>query len=267
MLPIVSIVIPCYNHGAFLEETLASIVSSSLKYKVEVIIVNDGSTDLNTLNVFKRIEENGYFVLHQVNQGLARARNNGIRLAKGKYILPLDSDNNVCSPYLNKAIAILEAKENIAVLYGNALFIGEVKGIWKNKPLDKAEILLNNQIDACAIFRKSTWEAVNGYSEDMPFMGLEDWNFWLKCIDKNFTFYFLNEVCFEYRVLGSSMLRSLDKNRVNEIHQYNFIHLTDLYRTTFSKEIRMLRNTQNGGLFKRLIKTTFNYLGLYSYDK
>lgn len=62
---IVSVIIPCYKHGEFLEETLNSLHKSTNKYVPEIIIVNDGSDDKRTLEVLTRIETKGYNVVHQ----------------------------------------------------------------------------------------------------------------------------------------------------------------------------------------------------------
>lgn len=267
MRPIISIVIPCFNHGAFLEETLESISRSTDAYLPEIIIVNDGSTDTFTLQVFQRIEEKGYFVLHQENQGLAKARNNGIRLAKGKYILPLDSDNNVCKPYLNKAIDLLEHSEQTAVVYGDAFYIGEKTGLWKNDVLNISKMLFSNQVDACALFRKTTWETVGGYSEDMPYMGCEDWNFWLKCLDKKQGFHYLNEVCFEYRVLSNSMIRTVPEDFDRKIKVYNYNQLLSFFTREIKEEQEVMHNVFHGSLLKKCTKIVLNHFGLYDYKK
>lgn len=262
---LVSVVIPCYNHGKYLEETLQSIEKSTDKYPVEVIVVNDGSTDENTLEVFKRIEDKGFFVLHQANQGLGKARNNGIKLAKGKYILPLDSDNNVCKPYLNEAIEILEKNKSVSIVYGDAIYIGEKSGIWKNHPLDKNKILLSNHIDACAVFRKDVWTLVGGYAEDMPYMGSEDWNFWLKCINLNQDFYYLDTNCFEYRVLSGSMIRSVP----NDYHEKIFAFCMSNFPKMYGNELRMYYNKNynvfHGNIIKKVIKLVLNHFKMYKY--
>ncbi len=208
METILTIVIPCFNHGAYLEETLKSVYNSTKQYIPEIIILNDGSTDELTLEVLKKVEKSGVLVIHQENQGLSKTRNNGIQIAKGKYILPLDSDNNVCFDYLNTAVELLEKRPDIDIIYGNAKYIGERSGTWKNHQLDTRKMLYSNHIDACAIFRKQTWESVNGYPIDMQFVGCEDWIFWLKCIQQKSQFYFLDKICFEYRVLSNSMSRN-----------------------------------------------------------
>lgn len=263
--PIVSVVIPCYNHGRYLEETLQSVVENTNKYLVEIIIVNDGSTDQQTLEVLNKAGANGFFILNQNNQGLAKARNNGIRLAKGKYILPLDSDNNVTYHYLNTTIDILEKEHKIDVIYGNAEYIGERIGIWENYNIDKKKMLYANHIDACAIFRKSVWEKVGGYSEDMPFMGWEDWNFWLKCIEQNITFYFLKEICFEYRVLSDSMIRSTTNDHMDKIFVYNVSSFPTLYQKELKQYHELIQSVFYGGSVRKIVKLFLHHFKLYKY--
>lgn len=265
--PVLSVVIPCYNHGEYLEETIKSILSSTKKYIPEVIVVNDGSTDEKTIEVFKRIENQGIFILHQKNQGLGAARNNGIKIAKGKYILPLDSDNNVTFHYMNTAIDILEKKSEISIVYGDARYFGEKLGVWKNKSLDKKRLLFTNQIDACAVYRKTTWVKVNGYATDMPYMGCEDWNFWLRCINANEQFFYLEEECFEYRVLGNSMIRSVSEDYNAAVFSYNAKTLYSLYNQSMRNDYDKLETIFYGSLLRKMIKLILNHFGKYSYLK
>lgn len=262
---LITIVIPCYNHGKYLEETIQSVLDSTDRYLVEIIVVNDGSTDFNTLEVFKKIEERGILVLHQDNQGLAKARNNGIKIAKGKYILPLDSDNKVCNSYLNEAVDILEKNEMFDIVYGDALYIGEKHGIWKNKPIDKKRMLFANQIDACALFRRSLWVEVNGYADDMPYMGNEDWNFWLRAINKQKVFFYLDKICFEYRVLSNSMIRTVPHDFESKTFAYNTSDLYNLYIGSMHEDYDKFQNIFYGGLFRKIIKLIANHFRLYKY--
>jgi len=220
MNPILSIIIPCYNHGKYIHDTLNSIESASSKYSVEVIIINDGSTDEFTISVLNEIEKKGYNVVNQINGGLGNARNKGIKLAKGKYILPLDSDNKVLKPYLNEAVTILEDNKLIDIVYGNATYFGKKEGSWIVGDYNVLRLITGNYIDACAIYRKSVWELVGGYDEKMPAMGVEDWDFWLTCSFKGLRFYYLNENCYEYRVLKDSMIHSLTTEKSEEVFQY-----------------------------------------------
>jgi glycosyltransferase involved in cell wall biosynthesis len=212
MSTLLSIVIPCYNHGKYLQETIDSIENAKGKYGVEIIIVDDGSTDTLTISKLNELEKKGYFVLHQKNGGLGKARNNGIKLAKGKYILPLDSDNTVLEPYLNDAIAVLEKDNYYDIVYGNAIYFGEKKGEWIVGAYSLLKLIPNNYIDACAVFRKSVWEQLGGYDEKIPKMGVEDWDFWLHCSFSGSRFFYLQKPCFNYRVLNDSMIRSFSGN-------------------------------------------------------
>lgn len=204
----ITIVIPCYNHGHFLLEALASLsfCDSSL---YSLIIVNDGSTDRQTLAILTDLEQQGYFIHHQTNRGLANARNQGISLAQSPYVLPLDCDNKIRPNYLTKAITVLDEQPQIAVVYSDVHYFGEQDLTWTLPDFDLIHLLVRNYIDACAVFRKTIWQAVGGYDEQMPGrLGYEDWDFWLSIAEQGGQFYHLPEVAFDYRVRDDSMVQA-----------------------------------------------------------
>lgn len=262
---IISVVIPCYNHGAYLEETISSIEKNKGQYKIETIVVNDGSSDPLTLSVLNKIEKKNVRVLHQENLGLAKARNNGIALANGKYIIPLDSDNHLTQEYLTTAVDLMEKDNSIDIIYGDLKYIGERSGVMNNRPFYIDKMLTSNHIDACAIYRKSVWEQVNGYSEDMPYMGCEDWNFWLKAYNNSLNFHYLNKVCFLYRVMSDSMIRTTKEDFYEKTFNYNVRTLSLLY----AKEINNIRlrkeNMLSGNILKKTIKLVLNHFNKYKY--
>ncbi|MCG9879666.1 MAG: glycosyltransferase family 2 protein [Bacteroidia bacterium] len=216
---LVSIIIPCYNHGAFLREALASIPKFSMG-GVEVIIVNDGSTDSHTKQVLLELEREGYKVHHQENQGLGKTRNNGIKLASGKYILPLDADNKLTPAYFEKGIELLESNSQISVVYGDPILFGDQEGLAPVRDFNLQQLITGNYIDACAIYRKSAWEMVGGYDENMPFMGVEDWEFWLNLSFNGHKFLHLAEPSFYYRVANQSMIKKDTGPNFNELRFY-----------------------------------------------
>ena len=79
----ISIVIPCYNHGAMLLEALASIDRVRSEGICEIIIVNDGSTNEQTIQILRDLPASKYKVINQVNRGLGAARNTGVAAAVG----------------------------------------------------------------------------------------------------------------------------------------------------------------------------------------
>ena len=203
----VSIVIPCYNHGAMLREALASIEQVRNTNLLEVIIVDDGSSEAETTMILSELEDAGYRVVHQPNLGVGAARNTGIRLAKGEFILPLDSDNRLRDIYLSEGVSILKQNPSAGVIYADAEYFGERSGRWHVPEFDLLSLIRTNLIDACALYRKSLWKEVGGYDEQMPWMGLEDWDFWLRLASRRGgEFIHLNNIGFDYRVRKDSMI-------------------------------------------------------------
>jgi glycosyltransferase involved in cell wall biosynthesis len=220
MDPVISVIVPCYNHGLYVREAVESVKSSAGKYSFEIIIINDGSTDEYTIKVLNELKEEGYCVVNQKNQGLGATRNNGIRKSKGKYILPLDADNKICAPYMTTAIDILENQPDVKVVYSDYLWFGEKNQRWTDRDYNLQQLMLGNCIDACAVYRKSLWEELSGYDEKMPVMGYEDWDFWLRTSFKGYKFCYLREVGFEYRVLNSSMINSVSFRQYGVVLEY-----------------------------------------------
>lgn len=216
---IISIIIPCYNHGRFLLEALESVETAKGEFPCEVIIVNDGSTEQLTKEVLADVEKRGYRVIHQYNQGLAAARNNAIKAAKGKYILPLDTDNKLHRNYFD-AIDVLEKNSSVDVVYGNPILFGDEKGLKEVGDFEIEKLLHCNYIDACAVFRKEVWERVNGYDANMPAMGNEDWEFWWSVFFTGGMFLHLDKPCFYYRVRHDSMSFTTTKPGFAQNKQY-----------------------------------------------
>ncbi len=207
----ISIVIPCYNQGHFIQEALDSIYLNNRTDLYEIIIVNDGSTDANTINVLNKLSENGMNVIFQENKGLSAARNAGILQAKGEYILPLDADNKIRPDYINKSIEILDARKEVAVVYGDAQNFGEKNDRWVVGEFNLQRLMIANFIDACAVIRKPVLLDVGMYDEK-GIGGLEDWDLWLRIAFSRGEFVYVPEVLFDYRVATSSMSGQFVKN-------------------------------------------------------
>lgn len=213
IIPKVSIIIPCYNHGLYINDTLESINLINDTSLYEVIIINDGSTDKHTNDVLRKLADSGYNVIFQQNAGLATARNNGIKLAKGNYILPLDADNKIRPEYISKGAKLLDTNPEIDIIYGDAEKFGAETGIMEQGEYNLQRLMLGNYIDACALFRRSVWEANDGYDKNMPYAGIEDWDLWLNASFKGFKFHYIDEILFDYRVLPNSMIKNLKSNK------------------------------------------------------
>ncbi len=130
-----------------LREALASIEDVRNANVVEVIIVDDGSSE-------PEAAEAGYCVGSQPNRGVSAARNAGIRLAKGEFILPLDNDNRLRGTYLQEGVSLLQSNPDIGAIYTDAEYFGERSGRWDVPEFDLFSLIMGNFIDACALYRK-----------------------------------------------------------------------------------------------------------------
>lgn len=205
--PEFSIIIPCYNQGHYLVDAIQSVEKCNPKL-YELIIINDGSNDDRTLNIFKELESKGYSIIHQENVGLSGARNTGILKAKGKYILPLDADNMIRPEYLTDSINLFESNSNISIIYGNPCFFGEKNGEKKIGNFNLQKLMIANYIDACAIVKKSVFSEIGYYNTNLK-LGLEDWELWLRLGFKGYEFYYIDKVLYDYRVIKNSMSKQL----------------------------------------------------------
>lgn len=206
-MPKVSVVIPCYNHGDFLMETLDSLqVQTFTDY--EIVVVNDGSTDKATVSLLQNLELPRTRVFHSVNRGVSAARNRGVGEAKGAYILPLDSDDKIGPDYLELAVNVLDTRPEVSIVYCDRVCFGEYTGVDALPDYDPRALLIDNCIYPAALFRKVDWKAVGGYSEKMVH-GWEDWDFWISLSELNKQVVKIPKPLFYYRVRNVSRDHSL----------------------------------------------------------
>lgn len=231
-LPKVSVIIPCFNHGEFLPEAVAS-VTSIPRNDVELIVVDDGSTDERTAKEMAALAVQGLHVIRQENKGLSAARNTAIRACKGQYVFPLDADDRLRSGYIERGIRTLDADPKVGVVYADGEFFGAVNRRWKVGAFDAIQLLQKNFMGACAVFRRVVWEQNGGYDERM-LDGFEDWDFWIGAYEHGWQFAYVPEVLFDYRKTEGSMydrVRTLE----DEVAHYIAAKHAVLYRESWRR--------------------------------
>ena len=198
----VSVVIPCYNAGLDLREAVQSALAQTWP-DIEIIIVDDGSTDAATRQLLDGSTWPQVRVIRQGNAGPAAARNRAIREASGDYILPLDSDDILEPTYIAKAVAVLDARPDVGIVYCKAMKFGAERGPWELPPYALTELVIGNVIFVSAMFRRSDWELVGGFDEQLRF-GIEDYDFWIKLVHRGREVVQLDEYLFNYRIREKS---------------------------------------------------------------
>jgi GT2 family glycosyltransferase len=201
--PLVTVVIPCYNYGHYVEEALASVLAQTIE-DVEIIIVDDGSDDPFTVDLLNRLEQPRLRVLHQTNAGSPTARNAGISEASGKYICCLDADDTIEPTYLEKAVTVMEARSDIGFVASWVRLFGDQNGLWKFAPFDVDRIVKQNQLCVSAVFRRDLCLAAGGFSQRM--LSISDWEFWLRLGSLGVGGWCVPEPLLNYRQHGGSML-------------------------------------------------------------
>ena len=198
----VSVVIPCFNAGAHLDDAVRSALAQT-HANLEVVVVDDGSTDAATVALLDNAQWPRTRVFRQANAGPAAARNHAIREAAGDYILPLDADDTINPTYVAKAVTVLDARPSVGCVYCKAMKFGAETGPWDLPPYRLEELVIDNVIFVTALFRKSDWQAIGGFDEKLRH-GVEDYDFWVKMVASGRHVVQLDEYLFNYRVQAKS---------------------------------------------------------------
>ncbi|GAB6276952.1 MAG: hypothetical protein SAMD01599839_14920 [Rectinema sp.] len=229
-MSLASIIIPCFNDGKYLPDTLKSALAQTYT-NIEIIIIDDGSTDPATIELIDAIDNDKIKKYKTGNNGPAHARNYGIGKAGGEYILPLDSDDIIDPTYIEKAISILENNAEIGVVYCKANLFGLENRTWELPPYSNEEMLVDNIVFVTSVFRKRDWSEVDGFSEIYK-EGFEDYDFWLKFIEKGKQIYQIPEILFFYRIREHSRTQNLVQRK--SLYKY-YDMLTDQHSKMYQE--------------------------------
>lgn len=202
----VSVIIPSYNLGNYLPETLKSVIDQTFE-DWECLVVENGSTDgsLSLLNEFCAADSRFIPVVFTQNQGVAAARNRGLELAEGEFILFLDADDLLDPHYMEAAMAAFKLDPSLDLVYGKARRFG-AETSWDLPNFSMDTMLASNCLYISCFVRRSAIGP--GVSFDPAFKtGYEDWDFWLQFfeqLDHEPKVLRLPSVCFYYRTRQDS---------------------------------------------------------------
>ncbi|MGZ4964121.1 MAG: glycosyltransferase family 2 protein, partial [Limisphaerales bacterium] len=227
-MPKVTVVIPCYNHGRFLDKAVDSILAQTF-VDYEIFVINDGSTDPFTIRKLETYKKPKTTVFTKKNEHLSAARNFGISRSKSDYILTLDSDDYFGPTFLEKAVAIMNGEANVGIVTSWCQTFGVVKRLVKHElKAGVKDFLAHNPCHASCLFRRRCWEEAGGYDETMR-EGYEDWNFNIAVTKRGWHVHAIPEVLFFYRVGNVSMVTGSDRIRPKLMGRLVKNHI-ELYR-------------------------------------
>jgi len=214
----VSIVIPCYNSGHFLPETVASALAQTYQ-DLDVIIVDDGSTDPATIQLLDTASWPRTRIIRRANGGPSAARNTAVAASDAEFILPLDADDTIEPTYVEKAVAAIAQRPDVGIVYCKAQRFGAESGPWNLPPYTLREMVIDNVIFVTSLYRRSDWAAVGGYSETLRH-GVEDYDFWVKLLALGRDVIQLDEFLFNYRIQETSRTTTFSEDRSNVVSTY-----------------------------------------------
>ena len=205
MAPRISVLMPCFNHGAYLDEAVESVLAQTCQ-DFEILVVDDGSTDAATRDKLASYQRPATTVLRTENRGLPAARNHAARHATGELYCALDADDRLAPAWFEKATRLLDERPSIAFVSHWLETFGDERWTWTPERCDLQSLLARNAVNGAALVRRTAFEAVGGYDEAMR-EGCEDWDLWLRLVEQGFEGAIIPEVLFYYRRRADSMSR------------------------------------------------------------
>lgn len=254
----ISVIVPCFNQSQFLGEALQSLIDQTFS-NWECIIVNDGSTDnaeeiaLNWCTKDKRFR---YF--KKENGGLSSARNAGIVISKGEYILTLDADDKIHPSYLEKINSAFNNNPNLKLIGSRIQFFGAKNTEYILPIYSYKKQLVQNCFVCCSSFKKVDWERIQGYDEQMN--SFEDWEFWIRLLDDKSEVYIISELLFFYRKHEQGSLSNIFKTDVNYYYSlYEYVYKKNklIYDNYFPPPIIAFNENLDLAAFNEKVKSSW----------
>jgi len=278
--PLVTVLIPSYNHALYIEQLLNSILQQSYGYEhIELIVVDDCSTD-NSVAIIQKMATEHHFqlIINKENKGICANINKGILLAKGKYICISGSDDYWTLEKLELQVTHLEKNPKAAVCSGNVI---RVDGNGHDLAIDKqiaapARVYTFKEVflrdfpfsSTCAMIRKSVLTELGGYDETLK---IEDYYMWLKIAFAGHELHFLKETLGYYRIhatntihkswiIYTEMAKILALYKKHPLYPAAFKRLKVVY---FPQIAQLDKKKALGLLPSAISNTRFFYRGLY----
>ena len=212
--PLVSVIVPYWRMAGFVEETLRSIAAQTYP-RIEVLLIHDGSFDPTDAVLHELATRYPITVLSQPNAGLGAARNFGIGQARGRYVLPLDSDNMIEPTFVERCVDVLEEDRDVAYVTAWSRYVDDqgeplLEAAEGFQPLgNESDLLARNNVagDAAAVMRRRLFDLGFSYSQDLT--SYEDWELYLRLARAGRVGLVIPERLLLYRVRPDSMIRDI----------------------------------------------------------
>ena len=259
--PLVSVVMPVYNGEKYLSEAVESILNQSFS-NFELIIINDGSTD-NTVGIidkYRKQDRRIKLISHSENNGIVHSLNQGLKMAQGKYIARMDSDDISFSDRLEKQVGYMESNPQIGILGGAVIYI-DTTGRELSRmdhPSDDISIrwtcLLNNVFFHPTVMIRRSILIEKELTYKFNFQSVEDYALWVELLEHTQGAN-LDQVLINYRLHPGS-ITSISRNE--QITKHNQVSLAYINRIFPDYHIPFLEHAMLVAAFSGKLDVSFN---------
>jgi hypothetical protein len=226
----VNIVIPVFNQEGFIRQAVESALSQTYP-NFDVSVVDDGSTDgsAKILEELLRAHAPRLKLTTQENQGLAAARNAGIRAGEGEFILPLDADDWIDPIYLEHTVPKM-ADTRVGIVSTDMQYEGLRHDRIPPLGLTLRREMFANDLPVCSLIRREAFEQTRGYQqisvtiEGKNVPGFEDWCLWIDLLKHGWGVGVVSQALFHYRLKSTSMITEASKVRSALLEKLHALH-------------------------------------------
>ncbi|QKJ62902.1 glycosyltransferase [Flavobacterium sp. M31R6] len=235
--PLVTIICLCYNHEAYVVESLNSVINQSYS-PIELIIVDDCSTDSSKTIIRTWLEKNPQiqFIVNETNLGNTKSFNKALKIAKGEYIIDLAADDILLPNCVTLQLEGFKNShyKNLGVVYGNVELISE-NGTFDSYyfPVNEQKKVIENRItgdiyqsvlsggnsicSVSAMIKKTVFDHLQGYDETLAY---EDLDFWIRA-SRLYEFDFIDEPLAQKRIVANSLGSDFFKKKDSRAKKIN----------------------------------------------
>ncbi|MCT9015070.1 glycosyltransferase [Cupriavidus gilardii] len=237
-MPTVSIVVPCFNQERFIAECLESVLSQTYP-DWECIVVDDGSTDGSGDVIEAFVKRDARFTyVRKENGGVASARNTGFAKAIGEYFLPLDGDDKLHPHYLSSVMDCFVRYPETTLVHCRTKLFGAKNKLWRLPSYSYERLLWRNMLVNSSVFRRAAFERSGGYSEEMVH-GFEDWEFFIRLLDRDSVVKEVKRPLFYYRVSEKSRTNEqIQSGKIEQSMRLIYARNVPIYESHFANPLQ-----------------------------
>ena len=269
-----AVIVPCHDDGVLVAEAVHSIREEE---PLEVVVVDDASSDEETQEALEQLEHEGVRVLrHEENRGVGNARMTGLAATSAPFVFPLDADDHAIPGVVARMADVLETNPEAAACVGDIVEFGEhdLKRLTPAR-LDPYRIAYTNEYPITALYRRSALVAARAWEQLGVRQGYEDWNLWMSLAERGEQIVHLGAAAYRRRLHGRRL-----NQKTREAHREHYEEMRRQHPDLFkrlpqyrrSSDLSLLRRVLYPVLFgarpevpfERTLKPWFDRLGIWT---